>query len=83
MQSVGLPQAQDHCWARRGWKKCILQDVFRIYYTNEDLSFPFRGYWGAGWDGCRRGTSDDVYYSLFIEHVSQALVMEMWLSYLR
>jgi hypothetical protein len=20
MQSVGLPQAQDHCWAHRGWK---------------------------------------------------------------
>ena len=62
MQSVGLPQAQDHCWARRGWKKSILQDVFRVYYTNEDLYCPFRRYWGAGWDGCGRGTSDDVCY---------------------
>jgi len=31
----------------------MLQNVFRVYYTNEDLSCPFRGYWGG--DGMDAG----------------------------
>jgi len=28
---------------------CMLQNVFRNYYTNENLSGPFCSYWGAGY----------------------------------
>jgi hypothetical protein len=49
-------------WARLGAVFDHKKDVFGFYYTNKNLHYPFRGYWGTGWDGCRRGTLDDVVY---------------------
>ena len=40
------------------WNK----DVFGIYYTNKNLYCPSHSYWGMGWDGCRWGTLDDMFY---------------------
>ena len=76
MQSVGLPQAQDHCWARGGWKKCILQDVFRIYYTNEDLSCPFRGYRGR--DGMDAGGVHQMTCAIYRTRQPLLVALVVW-----
>src|SRR4029077_3204279 len=33
-----------------GWGK----SVFRVYYTNKNLSRPVRSLWGAEWGGCEQ-----------------------------
>jgi hypothetical protein len=38
-------------------------NLFRVYYNNNNLSRPFPGHWGAGWDGWRRVALDDVFYN--------------------
>ena len=37
------------------------QNIFEVQDNNENLSHPFPGHWGAGWDGWRRVGLDDVF----------------------
>jgi hypothetical protein len=37
------------------------KNICRVDYNNNNLSRPFRCHWGAGRDGWRRGTLDDVF----------------------
>jgi len=40
-----------------GWGK----KIFRVWYNNKNISHPFPCHWGAGRDGLRWGTLDDVF----------------------
>jgi hypothetical protein len=66
---VGRSQFGKRCQLRLGlafghvWGPFWMgKNVFRLYYTIKDILYHLFGYWGSGWDGCERGTLDDVCY---------------------
>jgi hypothetical protein len=66
MQSVGLPQAQDHCWARRGWKKVY----YKMYLGSITLMKTYTALFAAigGRDGMDAGGVHQMMCAIYGTH---------------